>query len=94
MKKLKLPKIPKNWEEDCFKLPRVLVEWVDATTVSGWWDMEGFKQKVPITVHTLGYLLPPHKEFVRIAPTVGAHGAFADPWMIPRVWIKSIKRIR
>ena len=89
-----LPKIPKDWKNDLQSLPKVDVTWNDATTIINWKDWDSLQAYELVEIHTIGHLLPSGKNFIRVAPSIGSSGEMSDVWLIPRAWIKSVKRIK
>ena len=92
-RKIRLPQIPKDWMDDARKLPRVEVDWADATTVLGWKSWGDLQKFTPVEVRTTGFLLPSHKDFLRVVPTIGQSGDMADTWLIPIAWVRRVKAL-
>lgn len=92
--RLKLPKIPKGWENDLQLLPQVEVWWEDATTLMGWRTWDDIKTYSLVEMKTVGRLLPSTKKLVRVAPSVSSNGNLSDAWLIPRAWVKSVRRLK
>jgi hypothetical protein len=91
---VKLPKIPKNWQNNTKKLPLVSVTWMDACTHVGWKSWDYLEGAGLTEIITIGYLLPYTKDIVKVAPSIGEGGEMGDTWMIPRAWVKKVKRVK
>jgi hypothetical protein len=91
---MKLPKIPEGWEKDMKSLPLVEVVWWDTTTLHGWREWNEVKEHDPIEVSTVGYLLPPAKNLIRMISSMGDNGTFGYTWLIPSTWVKSVKTLK
>lgn len=50
--------------------PKVTIEWVDATTNSGWEDIKTVLDERPHSIETTGYLLKETDEYLLIALTM------------------------
>jgi len=65
----------------------VRVKWIDATTDSGWIDIDTAKNYKPIQCETVGYLLKDDEKYIVVASTVSGdqcNGIIS----IPKKWIK------
>lgn len=92
---LKLPKIPKNWQDNpLLHLPRVEVEWMDATAFIGWRTWDDAQGCGLSTIKTVGYLAPPTKTTLRVVPTLAANGDIGDVWLIPLAWVQKVRRLK
>ena len=90
---LRLPKIPKDWQNNLKSLPLVSITWWDACTHVGWKDWSYLEGAQLSNCSTIGYLLPSTKTILKVSPTIGESG-MADTWFIPMAWVKSVKRVK
>jgi hypothetical protein len=74
---------------------KVEVSWVDATSHTGWFEVDEALDKQPVLMHTVGYILERNKKFLKIVRSVEDSGfAIGDPFIIPTDWIRKIKRLK
>jgi len=85
----------KNGPPKVRKAPKVEVSWVDATSHSGWYEVDEALEKQPVLMHTMGYLLEKNKKFIKLVRSVEDKGnAIGDPFIIPTDWVRRIKRVK
>ena len=75
------------------KLPLVIVEWLDASTTSGWTDLSEVKA-APVKVKTVGWLYSEIDQCITLFSSMTADQALGEVTTIPAPWITSIKRLR
>jgi len=82
-----------------FKYPIVLVEWIDASSRSGWMSMEDALNCTVPLVYQIGFMIKKDEEKVVLISAWGPHKddtdvEIADRHQIPRCMIKRITKLR
>ncbi len=73
--------------------PVVEVQWVDATSHTGW-KSRAVEKLAPVECLTVGYKLHEDKMYMRIAQSLANNGDYADVIVIPRQWVRRVRRLR
>ena len=74
------------------KIKGIYVEWLDATTKSGWHETSDCGL---LKCHTLGFLMDETDDFITVAAThVPDDSGMISSNTIPKVWITKRKRIK
>ncbi len=77
--------------KDLRKLPKVKVEWCDATADGGWKTFDSMRKEDPVEVTSIGYMIRNDKHRVQVVQSVCSNGKVAESLTIPKGWIKSVK---
>jgi len=74
------------------KLPRVEVEWDDATSSSAWQHYSRAKDSTPLRCISRGFLVSKDRANIRVALSFCPEGVtVSDVVIIPRQWVRKIR---
>ena len=81
----------------------VYIEWVDAASMSGWATKDAIEEHLGLVVcNTVGHLCYEDDERYVVSCTLSKgcndegceeHLKYADPFAIPKIWVKVIKEV-
>lgn len=69
----------------------VEIIWHDAAGHHKWFETEGWGDKFPIMVRTVGYMVQKNKEMVQLCMSVRDDSIIGDLFIIPAGCVKNIK---
>lgn len=75
------------------KLRPVVVEWLDATGMHGWFD-PAQTDPCPIRIMSVGYLVERTKKQLVMISSYTEQGMYGDYLVIPAPWIVRVKRLK
>ncbi len=75
------------------KKPLFEIEWIDASHYSSWTQAKECKEDCPINTRTVGWRVPSRKDCIELIMTHTEHDDVSGREVIPRKFIKSIRRI-
>lgn len=80
---------------DIRKTPKVYVEWIDSYATRGWTHESDLRSDDSFAscIVSIGFLVKNTKEFVTISTSVSTNGNLMDPLTIPKVAIKTLKKL-
>jgi len=74
--------------------PLVEIEWDDACGHSKWFDLEGWSDKLPIRIRTIGFMLQKTKVMIQLAGSMRKNGIVGDLFIIPAGCVVNIRKLK
>ncbi len=78
------------------KFPLYYIEWIDAESEANWGDKDDLDKWLDkdFVVHDIGWIVSENKKYLVICNQVSVDGDFGNRTRIPKVWIRTKRKIR
>lgn len=67
-----------------------MIDWLDHTGDSGWFDDESIKKQKPITARTIGYLVEETNEYYKLVDTITSDGGYGGLSIILKSCVEKV----